>query len=487
MQAKFRRCLTLLLTVGITASLSAQVICPADFPTSDSPVLSPSADDIPSTNDHILTYTGAHAAGRANHTISFIQTGPNEQKVWFFTDNASLDHEHVYYNRRYRADSSSPWYWQYSVSPAVLSYGAAADAVLYSPTPRYVDTRTSTAYKYVMYQIIQPPDCDPPSPNASMGYLYVGYSNDGICWTAKQLASDLAGPTAPCIGAFNTVPSEAVTAFDDGSGDVKLIIMKGDIEFLADADHMYDTHAVIAYAPPTSPSSIYFYESSGVSNTGIYSPTGLYPPCCFDPDHSSYSDRFTSYSYLMNTHAAYDPSTGDLYMGRAYAYPFDRGAKSAGDPLQGDGWVPQYWQGAEGYLFDSSLGRSVQVSGCHQGKLVLPNRIQLYRMHIGPLSNFAAVGNTSYPWILLTDLGNASGYSYTNSVSSGSTTPLTYWQTNAGRDYAAVSFLRDGQGNLVRKADGTATYFAGDTFELSKSSGPCQVTGLERETIFQVP
>src|SRR5258708_37938385 len=129
--------LGLLLPLGLTSSLSAQVICPANFPITDSPVLSSAADDIPHTGDHILTYTGAHAAGPANHNISFIQTGTNEQKVWFFTDNTSLDHQHVYYNRRFRANSSSPWYWQYSVSPAVLPYGAASDAVLYSPTPKY--------------------------------------------------------------------------------------------------------------------------------------------------------------------------------------------------------------------------------------------------------------------------------------------------------------------------------------------------------------
>jgi hypothetical protein len=105
-------------------------------------------------------------------------------------------------------------------------------------------------------------------------------------------------------------------------------------------------------------------------------------------------------------------------------------------------------------------------------------------MHIGSLSNFAMVGYSSSQWTFLEDLGNASGY--TNAISV-SYTPLGYNQTNAGRDYASVSFIRDGQGNLIRFEDGSAKLLAGDTFELSKSNGPCQVTGLERETLLTVP
>jgi hypothetical protein len=107
-------------------------------------------------------------------------------------------------------------------------------------------------------------------------------------------------------------------------------------------------------------------------------------------------------------------------------------------------------------------------------------------MHIGALTvtSFSALSNINNHWTFLADLGNASGYS--NSITGASTTPLTYGQSNAARDYEAVSLLRDGQGNVVRD-NGVARYFAGDTFELSKSNGPCRVTGLERETVLAVP
>lgn len=464
-------CLIFLLAVGFAGSLPAQVVCLDNFPAS-SPIQSYSPDDIPSTADHILTYTGSHAAGTANHNMSFMQVNSNEQKVWFFTDNASLDHEHVYYNRRYRADSSSPWYWEFSVSPAVTSYGATAGAVLYSTSTRYVDIRNSTAYKYIMYQVIQPPQCIP----ESAGYLQVAFSNDGICWTTPQLATRLGGPMSQCLGISNSVPVEQVTAIDDGY-EIQLIGVDGGISYLTNHENMDDT-AVIGYSLVANPSNVNLYDASKVVNTGVYSPYTLYPTW-----YNSYSNRFQPYLYFMNLQAAYDPSTGDLYMGRAYPYPFDRGPASEYD--NNNPWlVPQGGQGEATMMTDSSTGRLVQVGGCNLSPATLPNRIQLYKMHIGSITNFAALGNASYQWTLIADLGNASGYS--NAITPASTTPLTYLQTNAGRDYGAVSFLRDGQGNLIRD-NGVASFFGSDTFELSKSSGPCLVTGLERQTVLTVP
>jgi hypothetical protein len=318
-----------------------------------------------------------------------------------------------------------------------------------------------------------------------MGYLYAAYSNDGICWTANQTAIRYGGPSAPCIGVFaNSVPVETVTALDDGS-NIQLIGMEGDIVLLSDESQMDDTQTSIGFASPLYPSIVNLYGgTSHIANNGVYAPTGLTPPCC--PMNHTYSWRFQSTNYFFNLQAAYDQASGDLYIGRAYTYPFDRGViDPTTDPYQGDGWTPLFWQGEKGELFDSATGRTVKVSGCGQSKLALPNRIQLYKMHIGSLANFAALGNQSTAWTFLADLGNASGY--TNAFTWPSSTPLTYWQTNAGRDYASVSFQRDGQGNLIRNADGSAKFFAGDTVMLSKSNGQCLVTGLERESLLAVP
>ena len=465
------------LAIALPMSLFGQVICPSGFPAS-SPVLSSGLDDIPATNDHLLTYTGAHAAGTANHNMSFMQTSPNEQKVWFFTDNASLDHEHIYYNRRYRANSSSPWYWEFSVSPAVTSYGATAGAVLYSAAPRYVDTRTNTAYSYVMYQVVQPPECIP----ESAGYMQVVFSNDGICWTNPRWATRVGGPMSQCLAIWDSVPVEQVTAIDDGT-DIKLIGVEGSIPYLSNYMNMNET-AVIGYSPAADPSRVYLYEWPKVTALGVVSPYTLHPWWSY-----SYENRFQPYNYFMNLQAAYDSSTGDLYIGRGYPYPFDRGPGYYGD-LRDSLLVPGWGQADAVMMWDPHLNRDVQVGGCNSAPATLPNRIQVYKMHIGSMSNFAALGSTSSYWTLLSDLGGETGYG--NSVDGYYyKTALTYPQTNAGRDYATVSFVRDGQGNLVRE-NGVARYFGGDSFESLKTSTvptnqPCNVTGLERETLLAIP
>jgi hypothetical protein len=58
-------------------------------------VLAPNIDDIPSTNDHIFTYTGTHAAGRANHNVSCVQITSNEQNVWFYGQHKSRSRTHL--------------------------------------------------------------------------------------------------------------------------------------------------------------------------------------------------------------------------------------------------------------------------------------------------------------------------------------------------------------------------------------------------------
>ena len=473
------RMLPSLLLVTIAAPLPAQVICLPGFP-APSPVQSYSPDDIPATNDHLMTYTGSHVAARANHPMSFVQIGPNEQKVWFFSDNTTIDTGHTYYNRRYRANASSPWYWEFSISPSIITDAPVPSAVLYSSAPKYIDTRTNTAYSYIMYQVQQPSVCLPSNTiRPSAGYMYVAFSNDGICWTSSQLATRLGGPFAPCIGASNTVPIEAMTAFDTGS-QIAMIGVEGDIIDLSNRDNMSQTMTAIGSASYASPGYISLYDQSMVVNTGVLLPTNLFL------GRYSYEERFEPYAYFFNLQGAYDASSGDLYLARAYAYPFDRGSKDSSDNPQSPNIVPQGWQGEAVMMFDPATGRTVKVGGCNPSPWTLPNRIQLYKMHIGSLSCcFAMLGTFNSHWTFVADIGNASGYS--NWVTGATTTPLAWsGQTNSGRDYASVSFIRDGEGNLMRD-NGIASFLAGDTVELSKSNGPCQVTGLERETLLAVP
>jgi hypothetical protein len=118
--------------------------------------------------------------------------------------------------------------------------------------------------------------------------------------------------------------------------------------------------------------------------------------------------------------------------------------------------------------------------------VTLPNRSQIYKMHLGSLANMNQV--TTGTWTLLADIGNATGYTNQANGFFGccQQTPLAPSQSNAGRDWGAISFLRDGAGNLT--LSGTSVpYLAADTFKLSKSQGPCYVTGLETETYRLLP
>ena len=452
----------------------AQPVCLTMPP--DSPVLSNSPDDIPATGFNILTYTGAHTPARANHNVAFVQTGANEQKVWFAPDAAPGLHK-CFYNRRYRADGSSPWYWQYSVSPQVIEFVAPASAgpsvVLYSPTAKYVDTRTSTAYKYIMYQVNQPGSCD----NSVAGFLYVAFSNDGICWTAGQQATRNGGPSFPCFsGHVSTVPVEQATAFDDGL-QIQLIGMDGDEAVLANRYTMPNTQTYVWTATYASPSVMLSNGLLQVTNNNILNPVMYNSFAITD-------DRFMPYYYFFNMSGAFDAATGDLYLSRGYPYPFDRGSAGDGDyPFNNT--VPADYQAETTFLYDSERGVSSPVGGCNPAPAILPNRVQVYKMHIGSLSNIGAIATGG--WNLVFDLGSSTGYSNTWCQSNYAATPT--WgspMVNISRDPGALSFLRDPQGNLVR--NGSPNYLMGDTYKLNKSNGaPCYITGLEREVAGTLP
>lgn len=55
----------------------------------------------PTLNSIVKTYMNTLAPGTANHTLAYVQTGPNEQKVWFAVDRAP-GHTVVYFNQRTR-------------------------------------------------------------------------------------------------------------------------------------------------------------------------------------------------------------------------------------------------------------------------------------------------------------------------------------------------------------------------------------------------
>ncbi|HKO56039.1 MAG TPA: hypothetical protein VJ276_09180, partial [Thermoanaerobaculia bacterium] len=414
---------------------------------------------------------------RANHQVAFVQTGPNEQQVWFSVDVAfdvTPNPFGPWYNRRYRADANSPWYWQYSQSIPISGGGGFVDQVLYSPTPKYSSTPGATLYKYVMYGISQPTACN--GPNG--GYVTVSFSNDGYCWTSGVPMWSETGVTIPCASELGggLVSMEAIGAIDSGTGYVYFMGMEGDNTVLINEYNMSHNFVSWGYTLTNSMGRMVFGPPvrGADPNEKNMSDLGLFNPRAFDDGRGG--DRYRSYAYFFNMAMAWDAANGDLYISRGYPYPYDR-CNTCNDPK-----VPTPQQNYESKVWNSYAYTYQSVSGCGGQAALYPNRYQVYKMHLGSLSNFSLVHTGT--WTLLADRGNSLGY---ESAFTFSSTPLVAGQSNEGRDGGAASFMVDGAGTLVRE-NGSAFVFSGNTLRENLSVGrPCQTTGLERVTLRTIP
>src|SRR5437868_5770615 len=121
-----------------------------------------SLDDVPAGVDAwLVTYQNNMVREGPNHQLAYVQTGPNEQKVWFSIDVALKTQPgqptlQTYYNRRYRASESSQWFWEFPNSQPLSGTRGFVESVLYSATPRYVDGQWGFAWSYIMYTVDQP-------------------------------------------------------------------------------------------------------------------------------------------------------------------------------------------------------------------------------------------------------------------------------------------------------------------------------------------
>ncbi|HEX2060582.1 MAG TPA: hypothetical protein VHK90_07565 [Thermoanaerobaculia bacterium] len=477
-----------LVAIAALPLAAQQPVCAPGFP-AESPVVSNSPDDIPATNVDIVNHNFQFVKARANHNMAFVEIGPNEQRVYFGVDaNPSL--ERVFYNRRVRDTTTGQWTWRYPYSPEVIRYpdptSGGAASVLYSATAKYRDAATNTLYKYVMYQVVQPGLCD----GVVAGFVYYSFSNNGICWTTPRPAQRPGGPSFNCSSTItNSVPVEAVSAIDAGD-TIYLVGIEGDISnqlappvTVLDPNgqprrynNMNRTMTALGSASTSDPRTITILGS--LSAAGMFLPN-------YGPANPANPERYKSHAYFINMDIAWDPTTGNFYISRAYPYAYDRGSLvpiGRNDPPSANNSPLRAQVDEANTVWAMGPHGASPVVSCIDSPGTLPNRVQIYRMNIGSLANITQI--TTGTWTLVTDVGGGAGYSFDSL--GGATTPLLAGMTNINRDVGAASFLRNRRGELVRYGT-TSYYFVADTFKKQKSVGPCQITGLEREFVRVLP
>jgi hypothetical protein len=467
--------LVLLIFVSFVPSARAQN-CPV-LP-SDSPVLSNSPDDIPAgAGARFMNYAGNMFYAPPNHNLAFVQTGANEQQVWFSVDVGFRDQPPPgrgwnYYNRRYRADASSPWYWQYSLSPAIADTGGFVNQVLYSATPKYSAYPGGPLYKYVMFVCNQPWSCNGPTGGVGM----VTLSNDGVCWTTPVLMQRAGGPSVACAPQLgsNLVPLEACGAVDGGN-TIYFAYMDGDNTTLIHDFNMDHNFAHWGTISSNSVVNLTAGADTDLSDAGLFNPHAPF-------DDGRWPNRFRSYAYFFNIAMSWDAANGDLFVTRGYPYPYDR-CNTCSDPK-----IPTELQDPDPdgnpptYLWNWYYGANQYVAGNGGQAGLYPNRYQIYKMHLGSLANFTQVHSGT--WTLLADRGYGAGY---ESRFTYTLTPLVAGQADSGRDSGAASFLVDGAGQLVR-TNGVGYVFPGHTLrEKLTNARPSQTTGLERVVLTAIP
>lgn len=472
------------LGVDVTAQSNLPLIGASSPPLPQaSPILSASMDDIPPTWTKIVTADGAIVDGKPNFMLSYVDVSPLEQRVWF-TLSANRVPATVYFNRRTRATTNSPWYWTYTNSVKVLEVyennseqeppSFALGTVLYSAAAPFRNPVTGVRFTHVMWAIYQPTLCN----GVTAGFLVLSFSNDGTTWIGPYQVLREGGPTFPCwSGHANTVPVEAVSAIFDGDFTMHLMGLEGDGTLLVNRANMDRTLAVVGFADINNPGLVRLHPGpSEVSALGVVKPNPL----------PSYGSRYAAYAYFVNMQMAWDAVAGELYVSRAYPYGIDRGHGGYEYPFYDVIPHPSIvysTQGFNPYIF----GGWQDVDGCVASPFALPTRVQIYKTYLGTLSNFQATTNQT--WTLVADVGSSLGYKmYPTPFTSGVVQPAidpSLGMVNVGRDLGSGSFVTDGHGVLKRY--GTTTFWLGGSdirSDRTTGTATCRLTGNERVLLY---
>ena len=363
---------------------------------------------LPASND-IAIDIGAPLAPNSTPMIGFYSAFVDSQGTIhvYSSTNFTNGDQSLYYN------ALKGGIWQYPVNVPVIQFPGginttAMGSVIYDSSAPF------NGYEYVMFFTNQPgdvagfwalfggsPPCIVEEPTSvGAGLVYVSFShNPGSGWTT---------PCQFSIDGVHTVLTEQVSAiYYDGT--IYITIFEGDFGIIS-ANLNTITYAYMATALPSDPT-----RGTRI-NAGYYSLDGV---TGFNPGITLTSPNTTDDNpFFVNLDTAFDPATGDFFVSRSYAYPFDVTAFTSGEvPCD----VPS-----------------------PKGMTTYPNRGQLLKMNLGNPPNVQLLFTGT--WELVADYGAGIGYGTSTNGGTCTPTPLQDGQTDIGGQVNTMSILRTPEG-----------------------------------------
>ena len=367
----------------------------------------------------------APLAKNGNPMVAFYSAFMDKNKTMhvFASTDFKLNDSSIYYN------SLKNGKWKYSKNVPVINYPngkntTAMGSVLYDPSKPF------NGYEYVMFFTNQPsnasaywalfggsPPCIVEEPaSVGAGLVYVSFSHNPD-----------SGWTTPCqfsINGTHAVKCEQVSAIYH-NGTIYITIFEGDFGIIS-ANLNTITYAYMATALPSDPT-----RGTRI-NAGYYSLNGV---TGFNPGITLTSPNTTDDNpFFVNLDTAFDPATGDFFVSRSYAYPFDVTAFTSGE-------VP------------------CDVAS-PKGMTTYPNRGQLLKMNLGNPPNVQLLFTGT--WKLVADYGAVVGYGTSTNGDPCTPTPLQDGQADIGGQVNTINILRTPEGFVdpsrqVMVSYGTAT------------------------------
>lgn len=267
-------------------------------------------------------------------------------------------------------------------------------------------------YEWLMYFIYQPSDVPPPV-DPSAGFLCVAFSHNGTSWLPPYTrASATSSPLLECDS-----PDRSTTRLESLAGsfiDSMFLLagLEGDIGML---QTFARSGLSLTYLYSSTASAPHLLHSIGeLPITGVVAPT--------------YPDGDLEW-YFLNLDLTYDPMSDRVLLARAMPFPYDL-----------DGAVPCDLDNV-----------------CLDGLATYPMRSQVYSKVLAGDPHQLLQGE----WRLEADIGGPTGWSAIGSNGCEPFPASEPFQTNIDVDTDSINFFKDGNGLIMREADGRGTLYLG--------------------------